>query len=716
MLHTRVWCRAREWDVVDRRQEGDVTFWRLRHDQDPPRLLASPPDVVRPLQDSAARVSMRAWVRALLACLRAWMPPWWPSALLRLSIDHLAWQAVPAMLVLSGGHRRLLLADPVGMGKTVQAALLLREVHDRDPNACSLIVAPAALVGQWLTELRQRAGLEATVLDAVRLRAEAILPQRLVDEARRGTCWIASIDLLRQPDVSPLFASTAWTILVVDEAHAAAPATARLDAIRRVASSSARILLLTATPAASGPAGLEALRAIGARAGEPPMTVVRREAARSGPARRTCVCHVRLERPHAVLCARLDAFAARARVERGTAGLLPALVLRRRAASCPGALARSLERRLMVLGTDATPVARPLLFDDQDELDDEAMRVPAWRDHGTEREELRGLLAQARALRPSGRKLDVVCRLLRRACEPVVVFTAYVDTARVLRDLLHGSRLVLVHGRLPDAIRAQAIEAFTSGDADVLITTDASAEGLNLHARCRWVVHADLPVSPRLLAQRTGRVDRMGQQRRVHEVLLSSHTSEDVEVLARLRAGAIRDSDWMDHRVCVESRRTRLAAACLDRARRAEATAGDGRVRPMACVVPPARWHRLRSRWALPPDTLAVQVSRVTVSGATPLATTHVPVAWSTRRAGTASTITRQSGGVWRAQARSRRLDAWQRDAEANALEVRARATRQDLFGQEGPGSNVPCPEGQAAITARVLGWIAVRRHQGRPG
>ena len=256
--------------------------------------------------------------------------------------------------------------------------LLLHEIHAREPDAATLVITPATLVAQWATELRTRAHLAPAVLDAAALRREADCPRSMVDAARAGTCWLMSIDLLRQPDVVALLARTRWTLLVVDEAHAAAPGTARLEAVSRVASASVRVLLLTATPSAGGSA--DGLRRLGARAGEAPMPVVRRDASLlSRPRRRSRVLHAGLDATHAALCARLDQFVERARVESGARGLLPALVLRRRASSCPAALRRSLERRLDVLGepaTTATPTLLPWLFEpdpltNQDAQDDE---------------------------------------------------------------------------------------------------------------------------------------------------------------------------------------------------------------------------------------------------------------------------------------------------------------------------------------------------------
>jgi superfamily II DNA helicase RecQ len=85
------------------------------------------------------------------------------------------------------------------------------------------------------------------------------------------------------------------------------------------------------------------------------------------------------------------------------------------------------------------------------------------------------------------------------------------------------------------AVRRHVVDAFNRGDLDVLVATDAAGEGLNLHYRCRLVIDLELPWNPLRLEQRIGRVDRLGQLRRVHAIrLFHPHTVEE-RVLERLR-------------------------------------------------------------------------------------------------------------------------------------------------------------------------------------
>jgi superfamily II DNA or RNA helicase len=655
-------------------------------------------------------------MRAALAAARSSAPPWWPVTAARQPIALLPWQFVPAVMMLSGHHRRVLLADEVGMGKTVQAAILLHEIHAREPGATTLVVVPAGLVAQWASELRQRSRLEVSVLTADALRAEAIQPRRIVDAARPGTCWLISIDLLRQPDVIALVARTRWTLLVVDEAHVCAPGTARLEAVSRVAAASVRVLLLTASPTAAGEAGAGRLRAIGERPGEVAMPVLRRDGSRlARPRRRTCVLRVAFGEAHLDLCARLDRFADRARRESGAAGLLPALVLRRRASSSAAALVRSLERRLEVLGLAPPPVLDPPgLFDalTQDEQDDEVMGVAAWRNEGEERKEIGHLLTMARNLPAGGGKLHAVARLVRRCQQPVVVFTSFLDTLRALVPLLSRHHLVIVHGSQPDALRVDALETFTRGDADVLLTTDASAEGLNLHPRCRLVVHAEVPPSARLLEQRNGRIDRYGQSRRVHAVLMASATEDDTAALARLQARAAGDDSWLASAVPARCRRTEVArrifAAWSPQTGVEGAGESSDRGDVAICALRPRRWRCLAAALCIPAGAQSISVTTLVASGGAELSASRVtaclvsPKPWRPSPGGASCWPTSLRGVEARARRLATRMDAWQQPATAAA--AREAADEQpDLFGVRPLSAGTP---GAKTIPATV--WLTM--------
>ena len=319
------------------------------------------------------------------------------------------------------------------------------------------------------------------------------------------------------------------------------------------------------------------------------------------------------------------------------------------------------------------------------------MRVEAWSDTTAERMELEELLTLALRVPAAGRKLACVQRLVRRCHEPVVVFTAFLDTLRALRALLPSDGVVMVHGEQPDALRAHAIRAFTKGDAAVLLATDTAAEGLNLHARCRLVVHAEVPSSSRVFEQRTGRLDRYGQARRVHAIVMSSRTREDREAMDRLRARVERDEQWIAGAGGPNCRRARVAAQRLQSGlaqHRPEYAAHDrdGDVPVIrSCTLPPRRWRRLASRLELPAGATALWTATMRVAGGPALSASCLPVLVARSAAGRPEMQPTQ----WRDSLRSRiararwlvgRLTRWENDAtRAIELEASMSATR-DLF------------------------------------
>jgi hypothetical protein len=227
-------------------------------------------------------------------------------------------------------------------------------------------------------------------------------------------------------------------------------------------------------------------------------------------------------------------------------GQLALMVLRRRAASSAASLARSLARRIALL-ENTTPPAPPQLtlpFDCTADDDDEPaaeLEAPALADRAMELDLLRHLLALAQACGCESKVLALL-RFLRRANEPAIVFTQYRDTLQTLAAVL-GPHAPQLHGGMTLRERHASARGFTHGEERLLLATDAASEGLNLHRRCRLVINLELPWTPVRLEQRVGRVDRLGQERRVHAVhLVAAHTEEE-EIVARHRVRSERIED-----------------------------------------------------------------------------------------------------------------------------------------------------------------------------
>ena len=184
----------------------------------------------------------------------------------------------------------------------------------------------------------------------------------------------------------------------------------------------------------------------------------------------------------------------------------------------------------------------PLLDSDGDtDSADEAPDLAALtvRDPARARVLLEELADAARAAAQRETKVGALVRLLRRIGEPVVVFTEYRDTLQNLERRI-GRPAAVLHGGLSRDERAAALEDFVNGRRLVLLATDAAGEGLNLHHTCRVVINLELPWNPMRLEQRIGRVDRIGQRRRVHAIHLIARDTNECEVLERLRVRVAR--------------------------------------------------------------------------------------------------------------------------------------------------------------------------------
>jgi superfamily II DNA or RNA helicase len=330
-------------------------------------------------------------------------------------------------------------------------------------------------------------------------------------------------------------------VVIVDEAHHATLGSDRHEVVAALCASAPYVVLLTATPHNGDPRAFSSLCALGQH--NDPLLVFHRNRAQIGYARQRRVhqLHVRPGYEERRMHAALDAFVRAVHREPGgreSSTWLALSTLRKRALSSAFALLRSVEHRLNALSTSTEAVLHQLalpLFEAAGEFDD-ADDVPAWtipalRDSRREREVLSRVAHAAQLAVGHESKLSALARLLRRLGEPAIVFTEYRDTLAHVRDWVAPTALAL-HGGLTRDARREAIAAFKRGG--VLLATDAAGEGLNLHHTCRIVVNLELPWNPMRLEQRIGRVDRIGQHRRVHVFHLIARGTSEMRVLHRL--------------------------------------------------------------------------------------------------------------------------------------------------------------------------------------
>jgi superfamily II DNA or RNA helicase len=461
----------------------------------------------------------------------------------RASIDILPFQLEPALALVRGLSPRLLLADEVGLGKTIQAGLILAELQQRKSCEHALILTPSGLRQQWADELTQRFDIRASIIDAASLSTlNGSLPFD-VNPWSVEPVVVSSIDFIKQPEVLNAAAAQLWDVLIVDEAHQASVGSLRYDAVDTLANVARHILLLTATPHSGDEAAYRALCALGETRAREPMLLFRRTREQAGlpRTRRVHLLSVRQTTAGMDMHRLLEAYVGRLwRIahETGQRDLrLAAMILAKRAFSSARSLALSLERRLSRLGEPATHETQGRLIFADDDADDEAV-VPtliAFDRPEEEREALQVLIAAARRAEIDEPKVRVLNRILGRIQEPVILFTEYRDTLEAIAAAFIGRRqFAFLHGGQTAEERRHAVRNFSCGAADALLATDAGSEGLNLQSGCRLVVNLELPWNPMRLEQRIGRVDRIGQARTVHAINLFAAGTAESTVLARL--------------------------------------------------------------------------------------------------------------------------------------------------------------------------------------
>ena len=178
-------------------------------------------------------------------------------------VELLDYQLEPALAVLKGAADRLLLADEVGLGKTIQTGLILSELRARGLADRVLILTPAGLRDQWAHELATRFAIHADVIDLRTLaRTVAALPRGENPWALPGV-RLTSFDFVKRPEVLRALDSIIWDLLVIDEAHAMTRTSDRGAAATWLGERTRRVILSTATPHAGDDVAFAGLCNIG---------------------------------------------------------------------------------------------------------------------------------------------------------------------------------------------------------------------------------------------------------------------------------------------------------------------------------------------------------------------------------------------------------------------------------------------------------------------
>ena len=542
-------ARGARWRVIDVRMYAScavVTLTSASAERIHCRLI-DPFDKIEPLDRprEARVVAAAAWRAACRNVVAADTPPGSLREARSARIDLMPHQLEPAMAVCAGAGTRLLLADDVGLGKTIQAGLVVSELRARGWIDRVLVLTPAGLRDQWREELAERFAIEATTMDGrVLRRIGSTLPVG-VNPWSTLSVAIASTDYIKRTEVLPAITGCRWDIVVVDEAHASAGDSDRRAAVDALASRASYVMLLTATPHSGDQRAFASLCSVGSVPGDA-LLVFRRSKAdvRVGAKRRLHTIRTQPNEAERRMHGALTRYADTIRAEHASAWLAIS-VLHKRAFSGAWALHQTVVRRLAALdettSADAAEQIGLPLDDPEGEFTD-ADAPPQWphdlclNDVARERHLLTAVARAARIAAADESKVAALRRLLRRARESAIVFTEYRDTLLHLRRALHGFPTLVLHGGMTRDERERALATFSLKAGTILLATDAAGEGLNLHRTCRTVINLELPWNPMRLEQRAGRVDRIGQTRTVHAFHLVADQTGETRILDRLKA------------------------------------------------------------------------------------------------------------------------------------------------------------------------------------
>jgi len=495
----------------------------------------------------------------------------------RLSVTPRPYQFVPLIMSLKTTPVRLLIADDVGVGKTIEAAMIARELLDQGIVRRIAILCAPHLCDQWAKELRDKFNIENTVIQPSRIaRLERELPRADISIYQYYRNLVVSIDYIKSDRNRRLFIDNAPDLVIVDEAHTAARPRGdktggqhqRYAFLRELANESDRhIILVTATPHSGVEESFRSLLGLlNPSFDQPeeidlphsklvPYIVQRRRKDLERwlgddtpfPQRISEECSYNLSTEYMRLfndvldyCRESVSISSGMRQQQQRVRYWAAIAILRCVLSSPAAAEAMLQKRAKGKGqidqdegNDTHEMFSAQILDSIDEAEpsDYIPSAPLNDpDIALTEEDIRklnGFLSNAKKLvGPSyDRKLaeaaEAIDKLLQDGYHPIV-YCRFIATAGYVADQLHRAlikkyptiRVVSVTGDDGDSDqRNEIVNDLANEPLRVLVATECLSEGINLQDYFDAVLHYDLPWNPNRLEQREGRVDRYGQKR-----------------------------------------------------------------------------------------------------------------------------------------------------------------------------------------------------------
>ena len=444
---------------------------------------------------------------------------------------------------------RYILADEVGLGKTIEAGMIIRELKSRGLVSRILVVCPTGLVTQWASEMQEKFHEKFQVIlpsdyDTIRRLTDnddvygqfdqVISPMDSIKPIEKHAGWSEEkVEKYNEERIYSII-NSGWDLIIIDEAHRVAGSSgevARYKLGNLLAQASPYLLLLSATPHnGKTEPFLRLIRLLDADAFPNAKSIVREQVApflirtekrevidnNGNLLFKNRITHLvtiswdernNLQRE---LYEMVSSYVAKTynkalrNRKKNMCLIFLLIIMQRMVTSSTAAIRQSLERRLNVLLEQRTCVGN-LREEDLDELNIE---------DGVEDALEAQFQNQDAKVEPLLNEIDAI--LSEDRTQKVIIFTEFVATQTYLQELLvnRGYTVTILNGGMSIDERNAAMQEFKTSTS-IFISTDAGGEGLNLQF-ANIIINYDLPWNPMKIEQRCGRVDRIGQQRDVH--------------------------------------------------------------------------------------------------------------------------------------------------------------------------------------------------------
>ena len=466
---------------------------------------------------------------------------------------------------------RYILADEVGLGKTIEAGMIIKELKSRGLVQRVLVVCPTGLVTQWASEMQEKFHEKFHIIlpsdyDTIRRLTDTedvygqydqvISPMDSIKPIEKHAGWTEErVEKYNEERIFSII-NSGWDLIIIDEAHRVAGSSgevARYKLGYLLSQASPYLLLLSATPHnGKTEPFLRLVRLLDEEAFPNAKSIVKEQVApylirtekreaidNNGNLlfknRITHLIELTWDERHSFQRELYELVShyvsktydkARRNRKKNMCLIFLLIIMQRMVTSSTAAVRQSLERRLDVLKSQNTRLGSLTESDlaDLDIEDDVSDALEAISLNISEEiEELEHIISvakQAEFQHPDvkvEKLVDIIDEILSQDREQkIIIFTEFVGTQKYLENLLNhrGFSVSVLNGSMSIDERNEALKEFKT-KTNIFISTDAGGEGLNLQFS-NIIINYDLPWNPMKIEQRCGRADRIGQQRDVH--------------------------------------------------------------------------------------------------------------------------------------------------------------------------------------------------------